>query len=310
MTDAGSPGRRAVMRGLGALALGSAVCPGRSQSASPPPAQLSVPFPGEATLLTAGPEAGPAAGWAELLAPSLAQLLPQGTRLLVEPVGGEDGVTGANQFEVRAAPDGGMALVLPGSAALAWLIGDPRAKFDAATWIPALAAVSPGVLASRIPLDRLRPGQELRLAGTSPGGFELPALLALEMLGVRTRPVFGLTDVSGAMDAVISGTADAAFVRGRRVAEQVQALAASGAPAVLAMGAPEAAHARDPQFPGTPTVVEALGGSTGSRLYRPWVAAAAASQTDIALVLPRLTPAALVALWRRACAQAVASPRC
>jgi hypothetical protein len=38
-----------------------------------------------------------------------------------------------------------------------------------------------------------------------------------------------------------------------------------------------------------------------------WRATIAAGQLEVALVLPQLTPAAMVALWRRACAQAVGS---
>ncbi len=99
-----------------------------------PPA---TPFADGATLLVAGPESGATDRWAALLGPALGRGLPPGTQVHTEAVGGPDGVTGANQFEARTTPDGTTALLLPGSAALAWLVGDPRARFDAAHWMPA-----------------------------------------------------------------------------------------------------------------------------------------------------------------------------
>ena len=45
-------------------------------------------------------------------------------------IGSADGVTGANQFEARGAPDGQTVLLVPGQAAVAWMVGDPRAQFD------------------------------------------------------------------------------------------------------------------------------------------------------------------------------------
>ena len=121
------------------------------------------PFPDGATLLVAGPEGGAVDSWAGWLAPSLGRALPPGTALRKDVVGGTDGVTGANQFEARIAPDGGTALLLPGSAAMAWLVGDPRARFDVSQWIPALAGVTPGLLVSRVPLPRVLGGTPIRV---------------------------------------------------------------------------------------------------------------------------------------------------
>lgn len=272
-------------------------------------------FPSDVLLLVAGPDRGDTAAWAQLLAPALERALPPGTQVGQEAVGGADGVTGANQFETRATPDGSTALLLPGAAGLAWLIGDPRARYDASAWMPALATVSAGALASRVPLQRLR-GRPVRLAASNPGGPELPALLALELLGATAAPIFGLTDEAGAVDAVLSGAADAAYLRGRRVRENVQVLADAGAPPILTMGAGEDPQGgRDPLLPGVPCVAELLsweassGGGAAQQmpLVAAWRAAAAASQTEAMLVLPQLTPASAVAVWRRGCAHAAAA---
>ncbi len=248
--------------------------------------------------------------WAEWLAPGLGRALPPGTPLRKDLVGGVDGVTGANQFEARIVPDGGTALLLPGSAAMAWLVGDPRARFDVGQWVPALAGVTPGLVMSRLPLPA-HGGAPLRVAASGPTGPELPALLALDLLGAAWVPVFGLTDACGD-DALAAGQVDAVCLHGRRVAELAQTMAAAGAaPAVLLRQRRRggAAPAR-PGLPGDAGRQRVAGGAAGDAPLRTaWRATAAASELEVALVLPQLTPAAMVALWRRACAQAIGSER-
>lgn len=257
------------------------------------------------TLLVAGPPRGLVDRWAALLAPALARSFPAGTAVEREVAGAADGVTGANQFETQAAPDGGTALLLPGSAALAWLVGDPRAQFDAARWVITLANVTPVLLASRIPLTRIGPGVRLRVAAAGPAGHDLPGLLAVELLGAEVVPVFG----AGA-DAVLRGEADAMLLRGRGVMPVVQACAEAGAPPVLALGSQDdlAPPRRDPAFAHLPHLSELMRAEAAGPLFDAWRVAATAAQLDTALALPKLTPAAMIALWRRACAQAATAP--
>jgi hypothetical protein len=265
-------------------------------------------FPDGATLIVAGLGGGPLDAWAEWLAPALSQALPPGTTLRKDVVGGADGVTGANQFEALTVPDGSTALLLPGRAAMAWLVGDPRARFDAARWVPALAAVAPGVLMSRVTAAQLQDGAELRIAVSDPAGPELPALLALDMLGARWRPVFGLSEAL-AFEALGQHEVDAVYLSGRRVAPMAEALAAAGAQHLFALSnLDEGATRRSDALAEVPDVTELLAGRTvDAGLRRALRATSAASELDMALVLPQLTPAAMVALWRRACAQAAGS---
>lgn len=271
-------------------------------------AAAPVAFPDGATLLVAGPGGGPVDDWAGWLLPGLGRALPPGTAVRKDVVGGVDGVTGANHFEARTEPDGGTAMLLPGSAATAWLVGDPRARFDAGHWVPALAAVTPGLVVGRSPLHKVR-SAPLRIAASGPAGAELPALLALDLLGVNWVPVFGLAD-GAAAGALAQNEVDAICLSGRRVPETAQVLAASGAAALVTFGATDGAgrRQRDPAFPDTPAVMELLVARPGDEtLTRAWQAVAAASELDVAMVLPQLTPAAMVALWRYAAAQAAGS---
>lgn len=263
-----------------------------------------------AGLLVAGPEGGLVDIWAQWLDPVLRRVMAPDTGLRREVVGGADGVTAANQFEARIAPDGATALLLPGMAAMAWLVGDPRAHFDAARWVPALAGVTPSLLASRISAGHILGGTPLRVAAANPTGPDLPAMLALDLMGANWRPVFGLSD-DAAQTALAQGSVDAVCIHGRRVLDMSYALRAAGAPPVFTFGEVDEAgqSLRDPAFADIPDAAELMPAtnSASDRIHTAWRATIAAGQLEVALVLPQLTPAAMVALWRRACAQAVGS---
>ena len=136
-------------------------------------------------LNVAGPRDGDLAALARLLATPLAAGLMLGGQLNVRYGGGIDGVTGVNQFDARAAPDGREALLFPGSVAVGWLLGDRPVRFDCAHVLPLMAALGPGVLMVRGALPV--PGAArapLRLAGGIDQGGSLVALLGLDLLGI------------------------------------------------------------------------------------------------------------------------------
>lgn len=267
-------------------------------------------LPDGADLLIAGPSGGRLDRVSMDLLPALEHGLPAGTPLRRELAGGPDGVTGANQFEARAAPDGANVLLMPGDAALAWLIGDPRAHFTLGNLVPVMAGVTQGVLMSRYRLEQLGPGGHLRIVAGRPDGPELAALLALDLLGLRADPTFGSTDPAAVEQVILAKGADAAFVAGADAERRIARLTRAGLQASFVLGVPGADQAvlRDPRVPGVPTLPElaiALNGTAPSGLlYDAWRAVSAAAQLSFLLALPGLTPAALVSLWRQAGLQA------
>jgi hypothetical protein len=271
-------------------------------------------FPDGVTILVAGPDGGHTDAWTLVLAPAFGPALPPETLIRRTAIGGADGVTGANQFDARSTPDGETMLLVPGCAATAWLVGDPRAQFDAGHWVPVLAGVTPGVVVARVGPPAFGPGGKPRIAADSPVGAELPALLGIDLLGAQAVPVFDLSQPDQARDALRQGAVDAVFVSGQNVPAQVRALAEVGGQPVFSLGARDAAGAlvRDPLFPDLPNLAEMRAGLGGpplvGPLYQAWCAAATASQLDFGLVLPQLTPASMVALWRRAGTQVAAAP--
>ncbi|MGH7121811.1 MAG: hypothetical protein ACREFP_22935 [Acetobacteraceae bacterium] len=282
---------------------GLALLGGASRAAAAT-AMAAKPFPNGVRLLVAGTPGQRIDCWADTLAPVLGRLLPPGTRVAKENALGNDGVTGANQFAVRATPDGTTALLAPGAAATAWLVGDPRVHFDTASWVPVLAGVSPAVLAGRVPLSALRSRQTLRIAASSPTGPELPALLGLDLLGAHAAPVFGMATPQQGLAALTGGSVDLMLLHGEEVPERVRNLTAARAHPLFTFGRLDATGhwRRDPLVPRIPTFEEIslslLGRQPEGLLASAWRAAAAATMLDFALVLPQLTPTDLIALWR------------
>ena len=236
----------------------------------------AAPFPEGAKLLVAGPDNGALNHWADAVLPPLEQSLPPNSSVRRVVVGGPDGVTGANQFEARGAPDGFTVLLVPGQAVLAWMVGDPRAQFDVGHWVPVMAGVTPGLIAGR--QAALAPNGRIRIAAAGPASLDLPALLGCDLLGARPEPVSGLTDLGAARNAFAQGTVDAVFVRGHGVREQFAALASAGAEKLFTLGAPDVAGhtVRDPELPDVPHLAELYETRTGRTpagpLYNAWSA--------------------------------------
>ena len=307
MTDLPRTGRRRLLAML--TALPAAMRAGALFAASPP-APATTPFSERPRLLVAGPSDGALNRWADALLPALEQSLPPDMSIRRVEIGSADGVTGANQFEARGAPDGMTVLLAPGQAAIAWMVGDPRAQFDVGHWVPVLAATGAGIVVGRPSV--LGPGGRARVAAAGPASFDLPAMLGVQLLGAPMEPVFGLAEPAAAQSAFAQGAVDAVLLRGHHVPEQVTALAAAGAQPLFALGAIDAGGeaVRDPNFPEVPHFAELFAARTGNKprgaLFEAWSAAAAAVQLEFGLVLPQLTPAAMVSLWRRAGADAMA----
>ena len=252
----------------------------------PAPA-LALP-PATATLLVPGPDDGPLAEWANRLASALARGSTTAMTLERSVLGGPDGVTAANRFATAAAPDGRTLLVLPGAAAQARLVGDQRARFDGAGWVPVCAIQGPAVLAGRgRPPAATAP---LRLGLAAPDQAGAAALLGLDLIGHAATPVLGLAG-SRADAALTQGAVEAVVMQG---GNGLARLAALGAQPWFVLD-----EARDPALPEVPAVSElATGGDAALRTGL--LAAAANARLLGALLLPALTPGDLVALWRAA----------
>ena len=293
---------------LGTLAA-TALLPGAAH------AQAVVPAAGPMTLLVAGPDGGQTSRWGNAFALAIANAFPGTPNIIPQPVGGLDGVTGANRLDALLVPDGRSAAILPGAALIAYLTGDTRVHFDPTHWTPVLAGFNSGVLMLRAPagstptITTLQKMSPLRIGVAQTQSGDLAALLALARLGVTTAPVFGLHGSAEKTRAFIAGTVDAVFISGEGVPEDLTPLTASGAVPAFCLGAPgpDSSVGPDPLFP-TLSLATALGPAVSPLLDSAYEAAAAAARLDFLLVLPRLTDPSAVAEWRSAAQQAANSP--
>jgi hypothetical protein len=305
MTDTPpSPQRRRVLGALASLPiLGRARPLLAAPSAFPaPPPGDQVRFPDGATILVAGPGGGLMAQWARTMRPALAQSLAPGLTIHQHDVGGPDGVTGANQFDVRVTPDGRTVLLAPGDAVTAWLVGDPRAKFDVAHWVSVMACTTPAVVVGRP--AAFNSAGAIRIAAATPAGPNLPILLGVEMLGQRAQLVHVFEDERSLRDAFARNAVDGILLRGHRVPQRVQALSGVGATPMFSLGAidPMGRLVRCPSFPDLPNFPEfhvmRRGSVPAGPLFDAWRATAIAAQLEFNMVLLPVTPADMVALWR------------
>jgi hypothetical protein len=234
---------------------------------------------------------------------------------MTEPVGGLDGVTGANRLDALVVPDGRTAAILPGSTLIAWLTGDSRVHFDPTRWVPVMAGSGSGVLVARMPagaapsLANLQGMAPLRLAVDQPQSNDLAALLALARLQVPTAPVFGLRDIGQKMRAYMAGEVDAVLVSGENVPADIAPLTANGGMPVFSLGSQSAdgTIACDPAFPELPDVTR-FGGASSAFLDTAYRAAAAAARLDFMMVFPKLTDPGAVAQWQAAASSAIEMP--
>ena len=266
----------------------------------------------------AGPAGDLISRWGNACALAITPNFPGAPPLVPQPGGGLDGVTGANQLDALVVPDGRTAAILPGAALIAWLTGDPRVHFDPTRWEPVMAGRNSGVLvvrsASKVAptVAMLRAMPPLRLAADEPQSNDLAALLALERMRVHAEPIFGLRGTAAKSQAFIAGDADAVFLSGEGVPEDIAPLSANGGVPAFCLGFAGAGGAAgggagDPLFPGLPDAVT-FSGLPASPLDATYFAAAAAARMDFLMVLPRLTDPGAVAQWRGAAAGAVTAP--
>lgn len=269
----------------------------------------------ELSLLAAGPEGDQISRWADACALALGPGFPGDPTLRTQPTGGLNGVTGANRFDALVAADGSTAGMFPGATMLTWLTGDSRVHYDPPHWVPVMAATNSGVLVARLPA-KIAPGPQilaaggsLRLAVDDPESNDLAALLALQRMNVPLSPIFGLRSREAKTRAFVAGEADAVFLCGEGVPEDIAPLSANGGVPVFSLGrmADDGSLTADPRFPALPDAMTFGSVPADAPLGAAYQAAAAAARLDFLMTLPHLTDPNAVALWQQAASRAITS---
>ncbi len=299
--------RRAI---LASAALVAATVRGRYPALAGPTA-----LPASPTILVAGPPGSYVDQWAALITGPLGKSLLLGEAIGRENIGGPDGVTGANHFQASTPPDGGTAMIIPGAAALSWLVGDPRVRFDAGNWVPLWGGTTPVLAVTRVALAR---GRSVRVAVQTLVGPELAVLLALELMGIEAVAV---PVGAGAATSFDRPDIDLVVLRGPELKQLAPELAARRWTHAFTLGmiGADGRVVRNPAMADAPTALELIDrdaavppGRAGlerfSELSSALRAVTAAAMLDFALVVPLLAPAAVVAWWRQGCIGLASAP--
>ncbi len=268
-------------------------------------------------------EGGGSDVWARFLAPFIARHLPGRPTVIVRNVPGGGSITGANEYAARARPDGLSLFGPSASTHLPFLLGDPRVRYDYARWTPVLVSPTGGVVyvsartgvRNGSEIARLR-DQELVFASQTATGFDVVPILALHLLGLKVRYVFGMRGRGEARLAVERGEASIDHQTTPAYRASVVPMVNAGTAVPLfsygVLGA-DGQIVRDPTFPDLPhfgEVYRALHGrdpeGPAFAAYTACATAAFAGQKPA--VLPRDTPPDIIAAWHRTIAAVVADP--
>lgn len=132
--------------------------------------------------------------WARFFAPQLSEALPGKPTVVVLNVPGGGSISGANQFAQRASHDGLSILGTSVSTQYPAILGDPRVRYDYAEWTAILASPTGGVVyidpkygvTGPADIEKLR-AEEIRFASQGATALEMPVLLAMKMMGLKSR---------------------------------------------------------------------------------------------------------------------------
>jgi hypothetical protein len=151
-------------------------------------------------------EGGGTDSWTRMMAPYLEKYLPGKPRVLVVNRPGAAGITGANYFQEKAPKDGSWIFALSVSTAQNYALRNPQFKTKLEDYHPVLNSPRGSVQYARKELglqnektikgklEKLRsyPPDKLVFGGRTPISVDLAYLVALSLLGVEVKSVWGL----------------------------------------------------------------------------------------------------------------------
>ncbi|MCQ4628400.1 tricarboxylate transporter [Shinella sp. CPCC 100929] len=157
-------------------------------------------FAGQRITVTVPYAAGGGADlYARFLTPLIAERLPGQPTIVIKNVEGAGAIAGSNQFEQRAKKDGTDIIAASASVMLNFTFKDQRAQYNLDKWIPIISSAQGTVVYMSSALgiktaDELPQleGKDVTLGANNPTGGDMRVLMAMDLLGVKVRPVFGL----------------------------------------------------------------------------------------------------------------------
>jgi tripartite-type tricarboxylate transporter receptor subunit TctC len=171
------------------------------------PAEAAADFSGKRIqILVPFSEGGGTDSWTRMMAPYLEKKLPGNPRVTVVNRPGAAGITGANYFQEKAPADGTWIFALSVSTALNYALRDPKFKTKFEEYHPVLNSPRGSVLFTRKELGiqdvkdikgkikklQSYPPEKLPMGGRTPTSVDLLYMVALTLLGIEVKSVWGL----------------------------------------------------------------------------------------------------------------------
>ncbi|KMK65511.1 tripartite tricarboxylate transporter substrate binding protein [Puniceibacterium sp. IMCC21224] len=269
-------------------------------------------------------EGGGSDTWARFFSTYLGKYLPGSPNVIVRNVPGGGSISGANAFAQRAAADGTAMLGVSGSTQFPYLLGDKRVQYDYRDLVPVLASPTGAVI--YIPasfgienlsqIGKLK-DQALIFPNTGPTSLDLVMILAFDMLGLDVKHVFGMNSRGETRLAFERGEANIDFQTSASYLTNIQPMVDAGtAVPLFTVGAldEDGNVVRDPTFPDIPHFLEAYEAMHGmlpekSEKFEAYMAFFGAGfPAQKMALLPKSTPAPIVAAFAQAFADALQDP--
>jgi tripartite-type tricarboxylate transporter receptor subunit TctC len=262
--------------------------------------------------------------------------LPGNPKILVINKPGAGGIVGGNFFESRGKKDGTWVMALSTSTVMNYLLGDPRVKFDIKGWEPiillprgnmvyartelGLKGLNPKDLVAKI---RSIPKDKLVMGGKTPTSSAINKRMALSLLGVEVKDVWGMKGNGPMAQAFERGEFTINFDnslsylnnrKGFRKAGIVTELYTHGAPDAKGNWTDASGkYYRDPTWPKIPTIYELYEQGTGGKFDT------AGAKATLALIrvgtaanksfhLPKGADKDALAAWRNALTKTMSDP--
>ncbi len=260
--------------------------------------------------------------YSRALAPFFEKYLPGNPTLLIRNVPGGGSITGANQFNARAKPDGLHVLVSSSSTVMNYVFQRSKFELDLSKMQPIVLSpqgsvvyVSPSLgLKSVNDLAKLK-SQQLTFGGNTPTGAEMRVTTAFELLGLNVKYVWGIE----------RGPARLAFERGEftinydttpgYLKNASQLVKAGKAVPLFSLGVLDEKGnlVRDPNFKDLPNFAEVYemmhGKKPAGPAYEAWKAVLKMGvMANKAILLPAGTPQPIVEAWRTAVRKTLDDP--
>ena len=288
-----------------------------------PAAAQKVDFAGKRIeMIVPFPPGGGSDVYSRALAPYLEKYLPGNPTIVIRNVPGGGSITGANQFNTRAKPDGMHVLISSSSTVMNYVFQRPKFELDLSKMLPVVlspqgsvvyVAPSLGVRSAR-EIAKLK-GQKLTFGGGGPTGAEMRVTTLFELLGLDVKYVWGTS----------RGPVRLAFERGEfninydttpGYLKNASQLVKSGkAVPLFALGILDESGnlKRDPNFDDLPNFAEVYeimhGKKPAGPAYEAWKAILRMGvMANKSILLPAGTPPPVVEAWRTAMRKTLDDP--